>query len=157
MRNVLIAVVAAFCLTSILPADAQNMRVTVWSAFGVSFKVPANVIIEDDSEEGYTLSDDTYYINVQILDGEAMNKDNMADEITQLATEDQLSNLTPVKQFDLPQFHGVQLQGTSEGEYYLYNYLMSKDEGGGFFVTVIYKDKADNLPSEIIKSFKLED
>ena len=157
MRNLFVAVVAAFCLTSILPAGAQDLKSTSWSAFGVSFKVPTDVTVEDDSEEGYVLSNETYYISVQILDGESMNKDAMANEIKQLATEDQLNDQTPVKQFDLPQFHGVQLQGTSEGEYYLYSYLMSKDESGGIFVTLIYKDKADGIPCDIINSFQLDE
>lgn len=157
MRNVFFAVFTALCLTSILPAGAQEMKSTQWSAFGVSFKVPADITIEEDSEEGYILSNEKYYINVQILDGEAMDKNAMAEEIKLVADDDNLEQQTPVAKFDLPQFYGVQLQGTSEGEIYLYNYLMAKDESGGFFVTVIYSDKADNIPSDIIKSFQLEE
>ncbi len=157
MRNVFFAVFTVFCLTSILPAGAQEMKLTLWSAFGVSFNVPADVIVEDDSEEGYVLSDQNYYINVQMLDGEAMNKDAIAQEIKHIADDDQLQNQTPVKKFDLPQFYGAQLQGTAEGEFYLYNFLMSKDESCGFLVTVIYKNKSDETPQKIINSFHLQD
>lgn len=157
MKNVFFAIFIALCLTSILPADAQQMKLTSWSAFGVSFEVPADITIEDDSEEGYVLSNESYYINVQILNGEAMNKDVMAEEIKLVANEDQLQKQTAVTKFELPQFYGVQLQGTSEGEIYLYNYLMSKDEGSAFFITIIYGDKADKMPMDIVKSFQLED
>lgn len=157
MRNVFFAVVAAFCLTFVLPANAQEMRTTLWSSFGVSLKVPTNITVENDSEEEYVLSNDDYYVNVQILDSKAMDKDAMSEEIKQVANDDQLSEQTPVRQFDLPQFHGVQLQGTTEGEFYLYNYLMSKDESCGFFITIIYKDKADKLPCDIVNSFQLQD
>ena len=157
MRNVIFAVCTAFCLTSILPAGAQEMKSTSWSAFGVSFKVPADITIEEDSEEGYILSNEKYYVNVQILDGEAMDKNAMAKEIKLMADDDQLQNQSEVAKFELSQFHGVQLQGTSEGEIYLYNYLMSKDESCAFFVTVIYADKTDSMPTNIIKSFQLED
>ena len=157
MKNVFSAVVAVFCLIIVLPMNAQEMKRTSWTSFGVSFQIPTDMEVEDDSEEGYVLSNEKYYVNVQILDGEAMNKDAMAKEVKQIADDDQLGEQTPVKQFELAQFHGAQLQGTTEGEFYLYNYLMSKDESGGFFVTVIFKDKADLLPYTIIKSFQLED
>lgn len=155
MRNVFLAAVAAYCLTAFVPATAQEMTKVSWSAFGVSFNVPTDLVVEDDSEEGYIVSNDTYYVNVQILDGEAMDKNAMATEIKQVADDDQLKNQSPVQQFDLPQFYGAQLKGMTEGEYCLYNYLMSKDDSGGFFVTIIFKDKEDVLPYKIIKSFKL--
>lgn len=157
MKNVFLAVITVCCLVSILPANAQKMKSTRWSAFGVSFKIPSDFIIEDDSEEGYILSNDQYYVNVQILDGEAMNKKAIANEVRQVAVDDQLSELSTVKEFSLPKFYGAQLQGSIEGEWYLYNYLMAKDESCGFFVTVIYKDKNDKIPKQILESFELED
>ena len=157
MKNVFFAVLTAICMTSILPAKAQEMKSAQWSAFGVLFNVPVDITIEDDSEEGFVLSNEDYYVNVQILDGEAMDKDAMTHEIKQIADDDQLQEQSPITKFNLPQFHGVQLHGTSEGEIYLYNYLMAKDESCGFFVTVIYNDKADEVPQKIIESFQLEE
>ena len=157
MRNVFFAVLTAFYLTSILPAGAQDIKPTQWSAFGVSFKVPADITIEEDSEEGYILSNDTYYVSVQILDGEAMDKKVMKKEIKHLADDDQLKEQTPVTSFNLPQFDGVQLKGISEGEFYLYNYLMAKDESCAFFVSVIYKQQDDSIPENIVNSFRLDD
>lgn len=114
-------------------------------------------MIEEDSEEGFILSNDTYYVNVQILDGEAMDKASMSTEIKHMADEDQLTEQSPVTKFELSHFHGVQLKGKNEGEFYSYNYLMSKDESGGFFITIIYPNSQDNTPEKIIKSFILED
>lgn len=155
MRNLFFTILTILCLTSILPAGAQDMKNTSWAAFGVSFKVPANISIEDDSEEGYILSDDTYYVNVQMLNGESMDKKVMKKEIKQMADEDQLTEQTSVNKFELPLFHGMQIQGKNEGEYYLYSYLIAKDESCGLFVTIIYKEKEDIIPQNIIKSFTL--
>ena len=157
MRNVFFAVLTVFYLTSILPAGAQDLKSTLWSAFGVSFKVPADITIEDDSEEGYVLSNDTYYVSVQILDGEALDKKELAQEIKHLADDDQLQEQTPVQEFELPQFYGVQVKGLNEGEFYLYNFLMAKDESCGFLVSVIYNQQDDSIPDTIVKSFHLED
>lgn len=158
MRNLFITILTiVLCLSSILKAGAEEMKSTTWSAFGVSFKVPANISIEDDSEEGYILSNDNYYINVQMLNSEGMDRKAMKKEIKQMADEDQLVEQTPVSIFDLAHFYGMQLQGKNAGEFYLYNYLIAKDESCGLFITVIYKEKEDVVPHDIIKSFILVD
>ena len=92
-----------------------------------------------------------------MLEGESTDKNSLTEEVKQIANDDQLEEQTPVESFNLPQFYGAQLQGSSEGEFYRYTYLMSKDESGGFFVTIIFKDKNDTLPTNIIKSFQLMD
>ena len=157
MKNVLVAVLAIICMACTPSVHAQDLKRMSWEAFGVSFNGPKDMIVEDDSEEGFVVSNDTYYVSIQILDGEAMNKNALVEEVKQVAEDDQLQDLSPVTSFELPQFHGAQLQGASEGEFYLYNYLMSKDESGGFFVTIIFKEKNDALPTNMIKSFQLVD
>ena len=157
MKNVLVAVFTVCCMVFTLPINAQDLKRVSWEAFGVSFNVPENMVIEDDSEEGFIVSNETYYVSIQMLEGESTDKNSLTEEVKQIANDDQLEEQTPVESFNLPQFYGAQLQGSSEGEFYRYTYLMSKDESGGFFVTIIFKDKNDTLPTNIIKSFQLMD
>lgn len=157
MKHLFGAVYAIFYLISILPAGAQDFKSAHWSAYGVKFQVPADISIEDDSEEGYVLSNEHYYISVQILDGEPVQKEMLKNELQHVANDDQLTQQTPILSFNLPHFYGVQLSGLSQEEYSLYAYLMAKDESCGFFVSIIYPQKEDQTPTTILKSFQLED
>ena len=157
MKKVLVAVLTVYCMVFAIPMNAFDLKRTSWEAFGVSFDAPKNMVVEVDSEEGFIVSNETYYVSVQLLDGEAMDKNALAQDVKQIAEDDQLQDQTQVIPFELPQFYGAQLQGSSEGEFFIYSYLMSKDGSGGFFVTIIFKDKDDILPENIIKSFQLQD
>ena len=61
MKNVLVAVFTVCCMVFTLPINAQDLKRVSWEAFGVSFNVPENMVIEDDSEEGFIVSNETYY------------------------------------------------------------------------------------------------
>ncbi len=152
-----IPVAVAACLLSLSTLTAQELKNTTWSSYGVSFQVPSNLIVEDDSEEGYIVSNDTYYITVQLLDGEGFKRDELSDELKNIATDDQVSDQSAVQSFETQQFYGARLEGNCEGEACLYSYLLSKDNSCGFYVSILYKQKEDTVPERILKSFKLED
>ena len=62
MKNKISAAFAALCLT-VSPLEAQDLKTTTWSSFGVSFKAPSDITIEDDSvstlgSEYYVFTDD---------------------------------------------------------------------------------------------------
>ena len=69
-----IPVAVAACLLSLSTLTAQELKNTTWSSYGVSFRAPSDITVEDDSEEGYIVSNDTYYITVQLLDGEGFKR-----------------------------------------------------------------------------------
>ncbi len=152
-----IPVAVAACLLSLSTLTAQELKNTTWSSYGVSFQAPSNLIVEDDSEEGYIVSNDTYYITVQLLDGEGFKRDELSDELKNIATDDQVSDQSAVQSFETQQFYGARLEGNCEGEACLYSYLLSKDNSCGFYVSILYKQKEDTVPERILKSFKLED
>ena len=56
-----IPVAVAACLLSLSTLTAQELKNTTWSSYGVSFQAPSNLIVEDDSEEGYIVSNDSYW------------------------------------------------------------------------------------------------
>ncbi|WP_300726945.1 hypothetical protein [uncultured Bacteroides sp.] len=156
MKGKVLAALAVLSFSAI-SLNAQNLQTTTWNAYGVSFKAPQGFSIEDDSEEGYIISTPEYFITVQLLEGEGISKSEIIDELKNIATDDEVSNQTPVTRFELPQFYGAQLQGDCEGDSHcLYCYLLSKDDSCGFYVSILYTTKGDQLPEQILKSFKLE-
>lgn len=138
--------------------NAQNLQTTTWDSYGVSFKAPEGFNVEDDSEEGYIISTPVYFITVQLLEGEGISKEELPKELKNIASDDGVMNQTPVKTFELPQFYGAQLQGNCEEDAQcLYGYLLSKDNSCGFYVSIIYTQSSDQVPGQILKSFKLEE
>ena len=69
MRTKISATVAAL-LWACAPVLADGLKTTTWSSYGVSFEAPSAIVVEDDSEDGYIVSNPTYYITVQLLDSE---------------------------------------------------------------------------------------
>lgn len=154
MRKKGFAALAALSFT-VFQLNAQELKTTRWNAYGVSFQAPPDIHVEDDSEEGYIVYNDTYYITVQMLDGEGIKQSELATELKHIATEDEVTEQTPVNTFELPQFYGVQLQGKCETDRCIYSYLLARDGGSGFYVSIIYKQENDPNPEQILKSFSL--
>lgn len=136
-------------------AYAQNLQPTTWEAYGVSFEAPVGYTVEDDSEEGYIICTDTYYITVQLLAGEDIRRTELAQELKNIATDDGVTGQSAVMDFELPYFYGVCVQGNCESERCLYSYLLSKEDTSGFYVSITYTDPTDQLPETILKSFTL--
>ena len=49
----------------------------VWSFF----PAPADLVVEDDSSEGYIAGNDTYYLTIQLLEGEGLKKEELGQEL----------------------------------------------------------------------------
>lgn len=156
MRRKGFAALAALSFT-VCQLNAQELKTTQWTAYGVSFKAPSNISVEDDSEEGYVVYNDTYYITVQMLDGEGIKRSELASELKHIATDDEVAEQTPVKTFELPQFYGVQLEGKCDTDRCIYSYLLTRDGGSGFYVSIVYKQENDPNPELMLKSFSLEE
>lgn len=153
MKNKISAAFAALCLT-VSPLEAQDLKTTTWSSFGVSFKAPSDITIEDDSEEGYIVSTPTYYITVQLLEGEGLKQSELASELKNIATDDEITEQSSVTEFELPQFYGVRLQGNCDTEQCLYCYLLAKDESCGFYVSITYREKNDKKTGRHTEQFQ---
>lgn len=149
-------VAALFFPVSRLSAQANvNLRTTEWKAYGLQFKAPVGFVVEDDTEDGYIISTRVYYITLQLLEGIDLKRAELADELRHVAEDDEVTAPTPVKEFELPQFYGVYLKGNCETDQCLYCYLLDKEEGSGFYLSIIYQKKDDKLPDAILKSFRL--
>lgn len=156
MKTRFSAAVAALLL-SCAPVLAEELKTTVWSSYGVSFEAPSDIVVEDDSEDGYIVSNPTYYITVQLLDSEGMKVSELSQELKNIAADDEVSNQSDVSTFDLSQFHGAKLKGDCETDKCMYSYLLAKDGSCGFYISIIYRQAEDSEPEQILNSFKLEE
>lgn len=141
MKHLFLTLIAFFSV--VLPAFAQNLKTTTWSSYGVSFQAPADLVVEDDSSEGYIAGNDTYYLTIQLLEGEGLKKEELGQELKAIATDDEVTSQSSVQSFELPQFHGVQLKGNCEEEKCVYSYLLAKDGSCGFYVSIVYRQEND--------------
>ena len=71
--------------------------------------------------------------------------------------DDGVESPSEVKTFDLPQFHGVSLKGTAEGDPCCYACLMTKDAGSVYCISIIYNRTDDKVVERMLKSFKMEE
>lgn len=154
-KKVLVTIFIALAASVAMRLSAQTLRNTEWKSYGLQFKAPPGFVVEDDSEDGYVISTDVYYITLQLLEGNDIKRSELADELKHIAADDEVTVTSAVTDFELPQFYGVFLKGNSETDPCLYCYLLNKDEGSGFFLSIIYAKKEDKIPETILKSFKL--
>ena len=155
MKQLFFILIAFF--TVAVPAVAQQLKTTRWDSYGVSFKAPSDLTVEDDSSEGYLAGNDTYYLTIQLLEGEGMKKEELGQELKAIATDDEVTSQSSVQSFELPQFHGVQLKGNCEEEKCVYSYLLAKDGSCGFYISIVYRQDNDKIPETILKSFSMEE
>lgn len=147
--------IAAVCMY--LSVSAQAMAPITWTAFGLTFNAPKGVLVEEDTEDTFLLNNARFYITIHSLDSEDMTKDDMNELLKGLADDDGVENLSEVKSFDLPQFHGVSLKGTAEGDPCCYACLMTKDAGSVYYISIIYNRTDDKVVERMLKSFKMEE
>ena len=147
--------IAAVCMY--LSVSAQAMAPITWTAFGLTFNAPKGILVEEDTEDTFLLNNARFYITIQYLDSEDMTKEDMNELLKGLADDDGVENLSEVKSFDLPQFHGVSLKGTAEGDPCCYACLMTKDAGSVYCVSIIYNRTDDKVVERMLKSFKMKE
>ena len=147
--------IAAVCMY--LSVSAQTMVPITWTAFGLTFNAPKGILVEEDTEDTFLLNNARFYITIQYLDSEDMTKEDMNELLKGLADDDGVENLSEVKSFDLPQFHGVSLKGTAEGDPCCYACLMTKDAGSVYYISIIYNRTDDKVVERMLKSFKMKE
>ena len=147
--------IAAVCMY--LSVSAQAMAPITWTAFGLTFNAPKGILVEEDTEDTFLLNNARFYITIQYLDSEDMTKEDMNELLKGLADDDGVESPSGVKTFDLPQFHGVSLKGTAEGDPCCYACLMTKDAGSVYCVSIIYNRTDDKVVERMLKSFKMKE
>ena len=147
--------IAAVCMY--LSVSAQAMAPITWTAFGLTFNAPKGILVEEDTEDTFLLNNARFYITIQSLDSEDMTKEDMNELLKGLADDDGVENQSEVKTFDLPQFHGVSLKGTAEGDSCCYACLMTKDAGSVYCISIIYNRTDDKVVERMLKSFKMKE
>ena len=143
------------CLS--LVVNAQALVPTTWTAFGLTFDAPRGIRIEEDTEDTYLLNNSRYYITLQSLDSDEITREELNALLIGLAKDDGVENLSAVADYELPQFNGIYVKGTSGEDSCYYVCLITKDAGSMFLITVLYNRTEEQTVGKILKSFKMEE
>lgn len=154
MKKVLFFV---FLSLACLSASAQALVPVTWTAYGLTFKAPKGILVEEDTEETFLLNNSTFYITVQSLDSDGMTKNDLKSVLKDYANDDGIKDQSAVQEFELPQFFGTYLRGVCETDLCFYACLMTKAAGSGFYVSIIYSKRKEAEAEEILKSFTMEE
>lgn len=112
--NLKFLVVLILALGAVSVSSAQALQKVKWKAYGVQFNAPVGFVVEDDSEDGYIISTKEYYITVQLLEGDGIKRSELAKDLKNVATDDEVTQQTKVESFETPQFYVVWLKGNCE-------------------------------------------
>lgn len=156
MRTSFITIAITF-LFSIISASADTLKPTSWSSYGVTFLAPADIIVDDDSEESYTISNSGITINIQLLNGDGLKKGELISSLKHISEEDNVTDKSDITEIDLTHFFGAYLTGSCESDNCLYSYITVKDNSCSFYISIIYKQSNYDDAIRIIKSFGLEE
>lgn len=156
MRKNLFTIAITFLL-SFISVSAETLKPTSWSSYGVSFLAPADIIVDDDSEEGYTISNSSITINVQLLNGEGLSRKELKSSLKHISDEDNVTAQSDVTEIDLTHFFGAYLTGSCETDQCMYSYLTVKDNSCSFYISIIYRPSSAADAIRIINSFKLDE
>ena len=154
MKRFLLFLLAVCCF---IVTDAQNLTPISWTAYGLTFDAPKEILVEEDTEDTFLLNNSRFYITIHSLESDDMKKEGLPELLKGLADDDGVQNQSEVATWDLEQFHAVWLKGIAEEDPCYYVCLMTKDAGSVFYVSVIYNRTDDKIVEKMLKSFKMED
>ena len=137
--------------------NAQALAPISWTAYGLTFNAPRGILVEEDTEDTFLLSNNHFYISLQALDSEDMTKEDLNGLLKGLADDDEVKEQSKVTTFDLKQFHGIWLKGIAEEDPCYYACLMTKDAGSVFYISIVYNQTDAKVVEKMLKSFKMEE
>ena len=136
---------------------AQSLAPVSWTAYGLTFDAPKEILVEEDTEDTFLLNNSRFYISLQALDSEDMTKEDLNGLLKGLADDDEVKEQSEVVSFDLKQFHGIWLKGMAEEDPCYYACLMTKDAGSVFYISIVYNQTDAKVVEKMLKSFKMEE
>lgn len=145
----------ALCLS--LVVNAQSLVPISWTAYGLVFDAPRGIRIEEDTEDTFLLNNNHFYITLQTLDSDEITREELNALLIGLAKDDGVEGLSSVVDYDLPQFQGIYVKGTSGEDSCYYVCLITKDAGSMFLITILYNRTEEQSVDKILKSFKMEE
>ena len=137
--------------------NAQSLVPISWTAYGLTFDAPKEILVEEDTEDTFLLNNSNFYISLQSLDSEDMTKEGLNELLKGLADDDGVQEQSLIEAFDLKQFHGIWLKGKAEEDPCYYACLMTKDAGSVFYISIIYNQADAMVVEKMLKSFKMEE
>lgn len=146
-----IGLIVCLCL------QAQVLSPVSWTAYGLTFKAPKGIIIEEDTEDTFLLNNNRFYMVLQILESDDMNEDGVQELLKGLAIDEGVEDLSAIKELDLPQFRVSYVMGNLEDEKCYCACLTTKDAGNIFYISIAYHNVEDSIPLKMLESFVMEE
>ena len=137
--------------------NAQVLVPITWTAYGLTFNAPKGILVEEDTEDTFLLNNNRFYITLQTLDSDEITREELNALLIGLAKDDGVEGLSSVVDYDLPQFQGIYVKGTSGEDSCYYVCLITKDAGSMFLITILYNRTEEQSVDKILKSFKMEE
>lgn len=147
----------AFLCMVCLSVGAQALTPITWTAYGLTFKAPRGILVEEDTEETFLLNNKTFYITLQSLESDGITKEELGGVLKEYADDDGVKEQTEIQEFELSQFHGVSLNGVCESDRCCYACLMTKEAGSAFYISIVYAEGKEKEAETILKSFTMEE
>ena len=69
---------------------AQSLAPVSWTAYGLTFDAPKEILVEEDTEDTFLLSNNHFYISLQALDSEDVTKEDLNGLLKGLADDDEV-------------------------------------------------------------------
>lgn len=133
------------------------MAPITWTAYGLTFKAPKGIMVEEDTEDTFLLNNNKFYIIIQSLESDGITKDELGGVLKDYANDDGVQKQTKTEKFELSQFYGVSLKGICENDHCSYACLMTKEAGSAFYIAIIYAEEYKATAETILKSFTMEE
>ena len=137
--------------------QAQVLSPISWTAYGLTFKAPKGIIIEEDTEDTFLLNNNRFYIVLQLLESDDRNEEGVEELLKGLASDEGVEDLSTIKDFDLPQFRVSYLMGHIDEEKCCCACLTTKDAGNVFYISIAYNNVEDTIPLKMLESFVMEE
>lgn len=136
---------------------AQTLVPITWDVYGLTFKAPKGIIVEEDTEDTYLLNNSMFYIEIQSLVTEETGIE-METLLAEIAKEDQIEDCSEVEKFELPHFYVATMKGKIDEDICYNACLTTKGTGDVFYVSIVYNNKInETVPERMLKSFVLDE
>jgi hypothetical protein len=146
----------AFCVLTIT-ATAQQTAHMHWAAYGIAFDASRGMTVEEDSEEAYVVSNDDFYITLQVLDAEGIHREELPEILADYVEDDPMEGMEKVVQQETWQFYVASVAGRCDADRCRSLVLMAKDGSCAFYVSLVYSPARAAAVQPMVESFTLEE
>jgi len=134
-RSLFPAIGIILFVTTSLSAQMTDM---IWDTHGVGFKVPNNFVIETNTGEEFSASNDNLFLTIAPFQDEEVTEDNLADAVVAMAEALEYDIIEEVEALEIDDFTGYYIKGKKEGTNAVVMALLDKESSTNLLVVIVY-------------------